>query len=232
MGTDVRKLVADGYPGSNVIGCDLRQEFLDYGYKFYQDKDTCPIHFFASDVFDVPYPFPADKLPPPPSSSPPSSVVDDVSSVEALSQLHGSVTHFYTGALFHLFDESTQYAIALRVATLLKRVPGAVVFGRHQGNEEAGMLPDHMARWVLFFFVQKNTKRGRRVDLALCSRTRYGHSPASWPLMWKKVFSEIESPEFAENHVKVDAVLTQGFNGHMFMLKGRARMLVWSVSIV
>lgn len=138
MGTDVRKLVADGYPAHNVMGCDLRQEFLDYGYQFYQDKDTCGIRFFASDIFDVPYPFPATKVPPAP--------LDNVSRVMELEQLHGSVTHFYTGALFHLFDESTQYAIALRVATLLKRVPGAIVFGRHQGKAEAGMLNDHMGR--------------------------------------------------------------------------------------
>ena len=32
MGTDVRKLVADGYPGANVLGCDLRRAFIDSGY--------------------------------------------------------------------------------------------------------------------------------------------------------------------------------------------------------
>ena len=50
--------------------------------------------------------------------------------------------------------------------------------------------------------------------------------------MWKKVLSEVESPEFAETKVKVEATLTQGFSGHMFMLQNRARMLMWSGSIV
>lgn len=143
MGTDVRKLVWDGYPANNVMGCDLRQEFIDYGYKLYQDKDSCAIHFFPSDIFDVPYPFPADQAP--------TSV--DVANVKDLSQLHGAVTHCYTGALFHLFDEPTQYALALRVATLLKRVPGAVVFGRHQGLPEAGMIDDHLGRSACSLYI-------------------------------------------------------------------------------
>lgn len=51
--------------------------------------------------------------------------------------------------------------------------------------------------------------------------------------MWKKVFSEIESPEFAENKVVVEAKLTDGFQGNIFMItQGRAHMLVWSVKIV
>lgn len=137
MGTDVRRLVADGYPPSNVLGCDLRQEFINYGHQLYDDKDTSPIHFFASDIFDVPYPASEGKV-----------STTDVSSVTHLAQLHDSVTHFYTGALFHLFDEPTQYALALRVALLVKRQPGTIIFGRHQGLPEAGMIDDHLGRQV------------------------------------------------------------------------------------
>ena len=137
MGTDVRKLVADGYPAARVLGCDLRQSFIDFGHELFRDRDTCGIHFFPSDIFEVPYP--SNGVPVP-------SV--DVAAVSDLAQLCGAVTHFYTGALFHLFDEQTQYALALRVATLLKRAPGTIVFGRHQGLPEAGMINDHMDRYV------------------------------------------------------------------------------------
>lgn len=134
MGSDVRKIVADGYPAANVLGVDLRQEFLDLGYKLYGPSRD--IRFFTSDIFEVPYPSPQD-VP-----------VDDtpLSKATSLSQLRGRITHFYTGALFHLFDEPTQYALALRVAELLKREPGAVVFGRHQGLQKAGMIDDHLGR--------------------------------------------------------------------------------------
>ena len=136
VGSEVRKIVADGYPVSNVLGADLRQEFIDLGYKLYGPSQD--IHFFTSDIFEVPFPYtrgtPLDETP--------------LSRVSTLSQLRGRITHFYTGALFHLFDESTQYALALRVAGLLIREPGAVIFGRHQGLHQAGMIDDHLGRYA------------------------------------------------------------------------------------
>ncbi|KAI0789004.1 hypothetical protein BC629DRAFT_1677636 [Irpex lacteus] len=196
LGSDVRKLVSDGYPARNVVGVDLRQQFLDLGHRLY--GSSWDINFFTSDIFEVPYPFPEDISP------------DDtpISDVKHVTQLRGRITHFYTGALFHLFDESTQYALALRVAELLKREPGAIVFGRHQGLSEAGYINDHLGR------------------------TRYGHSETSWPSLWKKVFSEVESPEFAEQHVVVEAKLTDGFATHVFQARAQTNMLVWSVKLV
>lgn len=135
MGTDVRKLVKDGYPASNVFGCDLRQEFIDCGYKLFNDQDQCPIKFFTDDIFELPYP-----------ASPRSSTVSQPLS---LASFIGQLTHIYTGALFHLFDEPTQYAIAVRLVTLLKHQPGAVIFGRHQGLETEGLIDDHMKRYFM-----------------------------------------------------------------------------------
>ena len=156
VGTDVRKLVADGYPGRNVLGTDLRQEFLDIGYKLYQDSPSSnPIRFFTSDIFDVPSPL---SLPPLPSTTkelPPLSPQQQplilLSEISNLTQLRGRINHFYLGALFHLFNESTQYEIALRVASLLdlSRKEGVVVFGRHQGLEVAGIIDDHLGRYEL-----------------------------------------------------------------------------------
>lgn len=220
MGTDVRKLVADGYPASNVLGCDLRQEFIEYGYKLFKDKDHCTIHFFASDIFEVPYPLPTDQA---------SAVLVDVSNIKDLKQLYGRVDHFYTGALFHLFDQSTQYALALRVAQLLKCTPGAIAFGRHQGLEEEGYINDHLARYAVAIVYDQSTLRVLRTAN---NRKRYGHSPKSWPLLWKKVFSEIKSPEFAENKVVVEAKLSGSFAPDIFRAHGPTNMLYWSVKIV
>ena len=50
-------------------------------------------------------------------------------------------------------------------------------------------------------------------------------------MLWKKVFSEIESPEFAEK-VVVEAKLTSGFGRQVFRAKGQTNMLVWSVRII
>lgn len=63
-------------------------------------------------------------------------------------------------------------------------------------------------------------------------RIRYGHSPSSWTALWRRVFSEIESPSFIEEHLCVDANLTSGFRGPVLGAVRQAHMLVWSVRIV
>lgn len=70
------------------------------------------------------------------------------------------MTYIYVSALFHLFDEKTQRAVAERIANLL-RVPtggsigdapvaGCILFGRHQGLESPAVLPNDWKRSVPF----------------------------------------------------------------------------------
>ncbi|KAI0746831.1 hypothetical protein C8Q80DRAFT_1271667 [Daedaleopsis nitida] len=194
MGTDVRKLVYDGYPAARILGCDLRPDYIELGYILFRDKETCPIRFITSNVFDLS-----------PSATPTES--RELTSITDLSQLYGSLTHIYTGALFHLFDKETQHALALRLATLLKKTSGAVIFGRHQGLEQEGYIDDHLGR------------------------NRYGHSAESWPFLWKTVFTEVVGAELAQN-VVVQADLTEGFGPNVFNGRKRSRMLYWSVQIM
>ena len=143
VGTDVRKLVFDGYPGNRVIATDIQVEYLQLGHKLYEDKDTCPITFFSADIVNLAMP----------SNIECATVhldlakfnIKDVSSFE---QLWGRVTHIYTGMLFHLFDEEIQYEIAKRLALLLDRRPssGAIIFGIHEGREPAGRIENFTSR--------------------------------------------------------------------------------------
>ncbi|EKM53220.1 uncharacterized protein PHACADRAFT_197643 [Phanerochaete carnosa HHB-10118-sp] len=218
MGNEVRKLVCDGYPRTKVTGSDLRQEFIEHGYGLFQDKGQCTIHFFASDIFEMPYPFPADQAPAGPL---------DIGKVTEMKQLYGKVDHIYAGMFFHLFDESTQYALALRVALLLKRKAGTVVFGRHQGLEEAGYIDDPVIRYD----IPEPDVVWMVLNLPF-NRQRYGHSVKSWHLLWKKVFSEVESPEFAESKVVVEASLSEPFDPDVLRAHGPTRVLFWSIKIV
>ncbi|KAI0360631.1 hypothetical protein OH77DRAFT_1418615 [Trametes cingulata] len=196
MGTDVRKLVYDGYPASQVLGCDLRPEYIQLGYELFGDADKCRIRFFTSDVFKLPT-----------TAEPTDSTAALPASVNDLAQLRGALTHIYTGALFHLFDKDTQYGLAVRLITLLKRQPGAIVFGRHQGLQEEGYIDDHLGR------------------------NRYGHSETSWPRLWKEAFAEVEGEDLAAR-VVVQAKLQEGFGRQVFNAKGHTYMLYWSVQIV
>ena len=125
----MRKLVSDGYPAQNILGCDLRHEFIDFGHELYKDAQTCGIHFLAGNIFDLE------------TTAAQADATQELSKVDNLRQLVGRVTHFYSGAVFHLFDEEKQYQMAIRVAKLVKHTPGTIIFGRHQGLKEEGMLP-------------------------------------------------------------------------------------------
>lgn len=129
VGTDARKVVADGYPAQNVFACDLRQEFLDYGHRLYNDASTCGIHFLTANAFDIPYP-------------PQGPIVTDLANVKEVGQLRGRVTHLYAGLFFHLFDEAVQYDLALRLGTLVKHESGTVLYGRQMGITEPQDLED------------------------------------------------------------------------------------------
>lgn len=141
VGTDLRHLVQSGYPSTSVLGCDLQSEFIDLGHTLYGDRDTCQIPFFVGDILDVallPFPQAAD---------------ESLKDIRGLNELRGRVKYIYAGSLFHLFDEGTQEAIARRIATLLDVSDGnaAVVFGKHVGKAEEGLIDDPRGRYVRQF---------------------------------------------------------------------------------
>jgi hypothetical protein len=213
VGTDARRLVFDGYPGHNVLGSDLRQAFIDEGFELYQDADTCKIRFFTADVFDI--------------SASPMAIPSDIplSKVTSLSELQNKVTHMYAALLFHLFDEASQYEIALKLCTLLKRHSGAVIFGRHQGKERASLITDNYFKYCLSL---DYVATSRLISSRPSNRDRFIHSPESWRDLWISVFAEVEGVEFAETRITVGAQLKDSFEHG----KISGRMMHWSVSIL
>ena len=133
MGTDARKLVADGYPAQNVIACDLHKELLDFGHRLYNDASTSKIHFFAANAFDIPYP-------PPPLESSTFHSISNLSEVTNISQMQGKATHLYAGFFFHMFSEEKQVDLALRFGSMVKHEPGAIIYGRHIGAYDAHFI--------------------------------------------------------------------------------------------
>ena len=130
VGTDLRHIVQSGYPSTSVIGCDVRHDFINLGHALYADRDTCSIPFFVGDIFDT-------------TLRPFTQAADDaclsLQDVRSLDELRGRVRYIYTGALFHLFDEGAQEAIAWRFVMQLDVTEGfgpTVLFGRHVAKDE------------------------------------------------------------------------------------------------
>lgn len=146
VGTDVRKAVFDGYPAANVVACDLHERYITLGHKLYNDSESSGITFFAADIFDFSVQADAqvaEVLEATQDSGP--------SSPSRLERFRGRVTHIYAGLLFHLFDEDTQFQVALRLAQLSQRKAGVIIFGRHEGKEEPGLISDDPQRSVSAF---------------------------------------------------------------------------------
>lgn len=53
LGMDLRYLPYVGYPALCLLGCDLRPEFIDLGYRFYGDRGFSKIHFFSDDILQL-----------------------------------------------------------------------------------------------------------------------------------------------------------------------------------
>ncbi|KAF8485439.1 hypothetical protein F5888DRAFT_1811653 [Russula emetica] len=174
MGTDARKLIADGYPLEQVVTSDLRQEFANLGHKLFKTtQETYPIAFVPGDVFD---PNHLEIAPPTASSAqastgagdPPSGSAPDLRSLTSLNSLHGRVIAMHASSFFHVFGEEKQLHLARALAGLLSPEPGSIIFGLHRGAPEKGFQPSL-----------------RRKDHRL-----WCHSPESWTELWDGVVFE------------------------------------------
>ncbi|GKZ25563.1 hypothetical protein AbraIFM66951_001335 [Aspergillus brasiliensis] len=114
MGQDIRHLVHQGAPQSQIYGSDLHPDFIELGYDLFADRDTLACEFITGDIFD-------DRS-------------------ELLQRLSGKVDMINAASFFHLFDWDTQVKLAKRVITLLKPKPGSIVVGRHVGDYNPGEL--------------------------------------------------------------------------------------------
>jgi SAM-dependent methyltransferase len=114
FGQTIRQLVADGAPSENMYGCDLQSEFMELGYKLFQDRDKLRTKFLVADIFDA--------------SSP-------------LKDLQGSFDIVYAGLFFHLWGLQQQKEASKAVALLLSPRSGSMIIGRQVGAVEAAEVP-------------------------------------------------------------------------------------------
>ncbi|KAI0697091.1 hypothetical protein C8T65DRAFT_813953 [Cerioporus squamosus] len=159
LGSDLRKLIADGYPRDSVIATDVVPEFWELGHRLFNTTaETFPVPFVCGDIFD-----PSFLAPSAPAYTPPPSPAPSLSSVRTLTELRGHVSAITICAVFHVFEtEEAQLRLARALASLLSPAPGSMIVGLHNGLPEKGWW--HGQTFHMF-----------------C------HSPASWAEMWDGV---------------------------------------------
>ncbi|KAL9539264.1 hypothetical protein MBANPS3_010366 [Mucor bainieri] len=101
-GTDLRKMMLDGYPKDYLIGMDIEQCYIDCGYELFKDDpDTCPIRF----------------------------IIDDLFTFEKTHALCNTISIVHAGSVLHLFDLDQIVQFIHRATWLLK--PGGILAGGH-----------------------------------------------------------------------------------------------------
>jgi len=108
FGHILRQLTFDGAPATNLVGADLRPEFIELGYEFFRDKDTFGAQFVTGDIFD-----PANA---------------------GLATLDGKFDIVHTASFFHLFGWDDQVKVGERLVRFFKPGAKALVLGRQVGR--------------------------------------------------------------------------------------------------
>ncbi|KAK4515989.1 60S ribosomal protein L37B [Mucor velutinosus] len=100
-GTDLRKMMLDGYPKNYLIGMDIEQCYIDCGYELFKDNpDTCPIRF----------------------------IIDDLFTFQKTHVLCDTISIVHAGSVLHLFDLD-QIVQFIHRATWLLKIGGILVGG-------------------------------------------------------------------------------------------------------
>ncbi|CAG8195048.1 unnamed protein product [Penicillium salamii] len=108
FGYVLRQMAVDGAPATNLIGVDIREEFLDLGFELFQDKGF-EGRFITADLVNVD---------------------------PSLAEIAGTVDIIHAAALFHLFGWDDQVSIGVRFVQLFKPGANALVIGRQIADLE------------------------------------------------------------------------------------------------
>ncbi|KAG1808902.1 uncharacterized protein BJ212DRAFT_1467045 [Suillus subaureus] len=106
MGTDLRKLVVDGFPVLDIMGLDIENRFFDIGRLMYNEGDTPSIKFKQTDALDPLF-------------------------CERNARLESKFDFVHSANVLHLFQTEGQLAFIRSMAFLVK--PGGLMWGRQVG---------------------------------------------------------------------------------------------------
>jgi len=113
---ELRYLVREGIPSTQLSGFDLEPRFIDFGYDLFRDRNRFKATLLAGDVLAEP------------------------GSLESggLDGLVGKMDVVFASSFLHLWDWTDMKAVAKRLVAFTRKEPGAVVLGRQLGSLTPG----------------------------------------------------------------------------------------------
>ncbi|KAJ5415511.1 hypothetical protein N7465_004206 [Penicillium sp. CMV-2018d] len=171
MGTDIRKLVLDGYPPENILGLDLENRYFDVGRTLYnEDLSTTKLRFHKADLVDPKFP---SKFP----------------------ELKDRFYFVHSANVIHLFGFGEQEIFFRNLVHLVK--PAGTIWGRQVGlnedDEERYKQPEGKgARFTISDFREMALQAGnwREQDVRYEARLvkyddiRVKRKDKAWVLQW------------------------------------------------
>lgn len=110
MGTDIRKLILDGYPPECILGLDVEKRFFKLGHDLYnEDEESSRLRFRQADMLDPRF-------------------------TERTSDLQNRFHFVHTANVIHLFNLRDQETFFRNLVHLTK--PGGIIWGRQVGLAE------------------------------------------------------------------------------------------------
>ena len=116
FGQELRYLVHDGIPSSQLYGFDLEPAFIELGYELFRDQTKIQTTFVSGDVL----------------ASPGSTEYGD------LVKLQGVADIVFASSFLHVWDWNEMVTAAKSLVSMTRSQPGSIIVGKQLGSTEAG----------------------------------------------------------------------------------------------
>jgi len=113
---ELRHLVREGIPSTQLYGFDLKPRFIEFGYDLFRDRDLFQATLLVGDVLAEP----------------------GSKGSGGLDTLVGEMDVVFASSFLHLWDWADMKVVAKRLVAFTRQAPGAVVLGRQLGSLTAG----------------------------------------------------------------------------------------------
>ncbi|KAL5334681.1 hypothetical protein BJX70DRAFT_377422 [Aspergillus crustosus] len=126
FGQELRQLLYDGAPATNLYGSDIQQDFLNLGYELFLDRAILPdSQLIAADVLNK-------------HSS-------------LFTRLSGKLSIVYISLFLHVFEFEKQITVAENVLNLLAAQPGSLIVCRVTACRDQGVLTATRERMPYYY---------------------------------------------------------------------------------
>ncbi|GES66574.1 methyltransferase trt5 [Aspergillus terreus] len=134
FGQELRQLIFDGAPPTNLYGTDIQQDFLNLGYELFLDRAILPeSQLIAADVLDK--------------------------ESALFARLSGQINVVYISLFLHVFQYKKQVTVIQNILDLLPAEPGALIVCRVTACRDQGVLNATRERMPYYYHDLASWKR-------------------------------------------------------------------------